>query len=51
MHLTHFCKACMIDYQYNFVVFVFLVYSEMLCISGIVLVTFWISVWKLSSHP
>jgi len=50
MHLTHFCKACKIDYQYSFVVFVYLVDSETMCISGSVLLTFCMSVWNLSSQ-
>jgi hypothetical protein len=50
MHLTHFCKACKIDYQYNFVVFVYCVYSETMCISGAVLLTFCMSVWNLNSQ-
>jgi hypothetical protein len=50
MHLAHFCKACKIDYQYNFVVIVYRVYSETVCISGAVLMTFCMSVWNLSSQ-
>lgn len=51
LHLnTHFCKACKIDCQYNFMAFVYLVYSKTLCISGAVFLTFIMSVWNLSSQ-